>query len=73
MDEGCVIMICPLCKEKGIRVVSPYWLDSKKVDACRDCALKLNLKMIKVFVDKDQVPHWKVNIPAILERGLKNE
>ncbi len=67
MDEGCVNMICPLCREKGIRVVAPYWLDSRKVEACRNCALKLNLKMIKVFLDKERIPHWKVHTPAELE------
>ena len=60
-------MICPLCKEKGIRCVSPVWYSGKIVEACRDCILKLNLKGIDVKLDRGGTPHWKAHILAILE------
>lgn len=63
-------MICPICEKKGISVFSPVWYNNNVAEACRDCILKLNLKGIKVRMDKERVPHWKAQIPARLENEL---
>ncbi len=63
-------MICPLCRESGIRVVNPYWLNGKVVEACRACALKLNLREIDIkskIRDGIRIPYWKAHTPAILK------
>ena len=60
-------MICPICREKGIRAVNPVWYNQKSIEVCRDCRLKLNLKEISIQVNKERTPRWKVHVPAKLE------
>jgi len=63
-------MICPICKQKGIRCVSPYYYKGTTVEACGDCSKRLKLTPMNVKYKKDggvRYPIWKVKIPAINE------